>query len=126
MTPCPRQSWRLSAAADRVGLAGSIGDGGTSQAPGPGGGIPRVADDRVEELAVPLLMLLAGADAATPSERFDAFVERATAAGTRVDRHTYPGAPHSLFDRAAAERREACADAWRRVDRFTAELAAAP
>ncbi|WP_067179519.1 hypothetical protein [Microtetraspora niveoalba] len=34
-------------------------------------------------------------------------------------RHTYPGAPHSFFDRAYAEWGEACADAWRRILEFT-------
>jgi carboxymethylenebutenolidase len=28
---------------------------------------------------------------------------------------TYPGAPHSFFDRRAAEYAEASADAWKRV-----------
>jgi carboxymethylenebutenolidase len=28
---------------------------------------------------------------------------------------TYPGAPHSFFDRTFAEHEDACADAWRRV-----------
>jgi carboxymethylenebutenolidase len=31
---------------------------------------------------------------------------------------TYPGAPHSFFDRAQAEHAEASEDAWRRVLAF--------
>jgi carboxymethylenebutenolidase len=33
---------------------------------------------------------------------------------------TYPGAPHSFFDRRYEEHAEACADAWRRMLAFLA------
>jgi carboxymethylenebutenolidase len=35
----------------------------------------------------------------------------------------YEGAPHSFFDRAYDQWREACADAWQRILDFTARLA---
>jgi carboxymethylenebutenolidase len=108
------QSWRLAAEAERLGLAGAIGFYG----------IPRVAEDRIGDFSVPLLMLLAGDDAATPPESFEEFTNRLTAAGKSFERHTYEGAPHSFFDREAAEWRSACEDAWQRIEDFTARLAA--
>ncbi len=41
-----------------------------------------------------------------------------TAAGTPHELVTYPDAPHSFFDRKAADFAEASADAWRRTLEF--------
>jgi len=62
----------------------------------------------------PLLVLIAGADFTPPAE-YDSFDAELTAAGVAHEMHTYPGAPHSFFDRTFAEHREACDDAWRRM-----------
>lgn len=101
------QSWRLSAG--DVDLAGVIGFYGR----------PRLVRDLVGQLRRPMLLLIAGADAATPLEEFEAFTDELTAAGTPYEAHTYPGAPHSFFDRAYTQWADACTDAWRRILEFT-------
>ncbi len=101
-------SWRQSA--EVPGLAGCIGFYGGRPMERVGPWIP--------QLKAPLLMLLAGDDRGTPASEFEEFASRARAQGIEVDAHTYPGAPHSFFDRSFAEHREACADAWKRVLEF--------
>jgi carboxymethylenebutenolidase len=101
------QSWRL--AASDLGLAGAIGLYGR----------PSMVQDAVEDFAVPLLLLVAGADKATSPEESQAFAERLDAAGKEYEMHVYEGAPHSFFDRAFAEWKDACADVWRRILDFT-------
>ena len=101
-------SWRL--AATDLGLAGSIGFYGK----------PAMIEDVLPDLNRPLLMLIAGADQATPQEEFQALDRRLTELGKEHDMHVYEGAPHSFFDRSFAQWQEACADAWRRILDFTA------
>jgi carboxymethylenebutenolidase len=104
------QSWRQSAA--DLGLAGCIGFYGR---------IERFADV-IERMRVPLLLLVAGADAATPVEDYHKLAERFDGLGTPYEMHVYDGAPHSFFDRSFAEWQDACADAWRRILAFTDRL----
>jgi carboxymethylenebutenolidase len=101
------QSWRLSAG--DLGLAGVMGFYGR----------PSMLADVEESLRTPLLLLVGGADAATPVEEFEALDARLTERGVAHEMHVYPGAPHSFFDRAFAEWRDACADAWGRILSFT-------
>jgi carboxymethylenebutenolidase len=108
-----RFSWL--AAADRHGLSGAIGfygrPGLTSDgAPG--------AQQRVGELEAPILALMGGADPSIPQAEVDAFDAALTEAGVEHEVVTYPGAPHSFFDRKQAEFAEASEDAWRRVLAF--------
>jgi carboxymethylenebutenolidase len=102
-------SWRL--AASDLPLAGCIGFYGK----------PELVADVVDRIHRPLLMLVAGADS-TPQEDFVQLDARLTAAGRAHEMQVYPGAPHSFFDRAFDQWRDACADAWRRmlafVDRY--------
>jgi carboxymethylenebutenolidase len=63
----------------------------------------------------PTLMLIAGADAATPVEDQLALADTMRSGGAEVETAVYDGAPHSFFDRAFGEWEEACADAWRRM-----------
>jgi carboxymethylenebutenolidase len=100
-------SWRL--AASDLGLAGSIGFYGR----------PAMIEDAVPDLQRPLLMLIAGADQATPQEEFLALDRRLTELGKEHEMHVYEGAPHSFFDRAYAQWAPTCADAWRRILDFT-------
>ena len=102
-------SWRQSA--EGHGLAGCIGFYG--------GKPMERAGSRIPEMRAPLLMLLAGVDSTTP-EQFAEFADRVRAAGVEVESRTYPGAPHSFFDRAFAEHEQACADSWRRMLDFVA------
>jgi carboxymethylenebutenolidase len=101
-------SWRQSA--EGHGLSGCIGFYG-------GRPMERVGP-RIPDMRAPLLMLLAGNDS-TPASEFAEFARRVGERGVEVESHTYPGAPHSFFDRTFAEHRDACADAWRRILDFT-------
>ncbi len=98
-------SWRQSA--EGHGLAGCVGFYGGRPMERVGPWIPKMKS--------PLLMLLAGSDRGTPATEFEEFAGRVRGAGVEVESHTYPGAPHSFFDRSFADHREACADAWERV-----------
>lgn len=69
----------------------------------------------LEQMSAPLLMLLAGDDKATPPEEFEEFAEKVRARGIGVESQTYPGAPHSFFDRTYEQWKDACDDAWRRI-----------
>jgi carboxymethylenebutenolidase len=104
-------SWRL--AATDLPLAGCIGFYGK----------PSMVEDVLDQMHIPLLLLVAGADHATPAEEFHRLAARLEAAGKDFEMHVYDGAPHSFFDRAYEEWREACADAWRRILDFTARYA---
>ncbi len=69
----------------------------------------------VDGIQTPLLALFGGADDLIPPEDVEAFDEALTRNGVPHEIHSYPGAPHSFFDRAFAEHADASADAWRRV-----------
>jgi carboxymethylenebutenolidase len=96
-------SWRQ--AAGDLDLAACVGFYGRPAMVGDGAGGARK----------PTLMVIAGADAATPVEDQLALAERMRAGGADVETAVYDGAPHSFFDRAFGEWEDACADAWRRI-----------
>jgi carboxymethylenebutenolidase len=104
-------SWRQAAAGDN--LAGAIGFYG----------IPSRVADVADRIAAPLLILAAGQDY-TPVAEVEAFADQVRQRGVEVDMWVYPDAPHSFFDRAFAEHREACADAWQRMLAFVDRRAA--
>lgn len=107
-------SW-LQAAAGH-GLAGAIGFYGrpgpsfVDQSPGP--------QDRVKELAAPILALMGGADQGIPQDQVEDFRKALEGAGVRHEIVVYPGAPHSFFDRHYEQHADASADAWRRCLEF--------
>jgi carboxymethylenebutenolidase len=107
-------SWRQSGEGHR--LAGCIGFYGGHPMDRAGAAIPA--------MTAPLLMLLGGADEGTPPAEFEEFAAKVRARGLEVESHTYPGAPHSYFDRSFAEHREACQDSWKRILEFTSRLGA--
>jgi carboxymethylenebutenolidase len=109
-----RHSW-LSAAAGQ-GLKGAIGFYGR---PGGDGG----PAERVDEMTGPILALQAGADQNISGADNAAFDEALTRAGVEHEVVTYPGAPHSFFDRKQGEFAEASDDAWRRVLDFVERYA---
>ncbi len=82
-------------------------------------GFPSVKDEAVR-MRVPVLGLFGGEDAAIPPEQVAQFAASLDAAGVEHEVVTYPGAPHSFFDRSFAEHAEACEDAWRRTIGFLA------
>ncbi|MDQ3823376.1 MAG: dienelactone hydrolase family protein [Actinomycetota bacterium] len=108
-----RHSW-LAAAAGH-GLAGAVGFYGR---PGPGqdgspGPIQRAAD-----MEAPILGLMGGADEAIPATDVSEFDRALAGAGVEHELVTYPGAPHSFFDRRYEEFADASEDAWARVLAF--------
>jgi carboxymethylenebutenolidase len=99
----------LQAESDR-GLAGVIGF-----YPWPTGphrsGIPAPAD-RASAFRAPVLALYGGEDHGIPAEARDVFQRALAAAGVEHRSVVYDGAPHSFFDRRAADHAEASAAAW--------------
>jgi carboxymethylenebutenolidase len=105
-----RNSWL--AAASGHGLAGAVGFYGR---PGEGrDGTPGPAQ-RAAEIEAPILALQAGADQNITAEDNAAFEAALKDAGVEHELVTYPGAPHSFFDRKQEEFADASADAWGRV-----------
>ena len=99
-------SWNQSAL--QPGLDGAIGFYGR----------PPRSEAFVSKMKAPLLMLVAGADAATPMEVFNAFDKELTKAKVPHEVHIYEAAPHSFFDRTFEQWKDACDDAWRRILAF--------
>jgi carboxymethylenebutenolidase len=65
-----------------------------------------------------VLGLFGGADENIPQDQIDDYDSALAAAGVEHELVTYPGAPHSFFDRKFEQYAEACEDAWRRVLSF--------
>jgi carboxymethylenebutenolidase len=103
-----------------LGLAGVIGFYGVPS--GPRLDIPAPVEV-AGAMECPVLGLFGGADRAIPSTMIAAFKEALTAAAVDHELVTYRGAPHSFFDRKAAEFGEASEDAWRRILDFVAHTA---
>jgi carboxymethylenebutenolidase len=80
--------------------------------------------DHVDEIRTPVLALFGGADEGIPAEDIATLDEALTRNGVPHEVHTYPGAPHSFFDRSFEEHAEASADAWRRVLDFLGKVGA--
>lgn len=103
-------------AASGIGLAGVIGFYGSVAGPGRAG-IPAPID-LVPSFQCPVLGLFGGADEGIPAHSIAAFDEALGASGIEHRLISYAGAPHSFFDRTAAEHAEAATDAWRQVFEF--------
>lgn len=71
--------------------------------------------EHTAEMRAPVLGLFGGADQGITSEQVGAFDSRLGEAGIEHEVVTYPGAPHSFFDRSYEQHADACEDAWRRV-----------
>ena len=81
-------------------------------------GRPARSEPDISKMKAPLLLLVAGADAATPVEVSKEFERKLTEAGVPHEMHIYEGAPHSFFDRHFAQWKDASDDAWRRMLAF--------
>jgi carboxymethylenebutenolidase len=108
-----RNSW-LSAASGHD-LAGAIGFYGGSREGRDGSPGPTL---RAAEMTCPILALQAGADQNITADDNAAFDAALTAAGVEHEIVTYPGAPHSFFDRKQEEFAADSEDAWNRVLAF--------
>ncbi|SNR23163.1 dienelactone hydrolase family protein [Blastococcus mobilis] len=104
-------SWRQ--AAGDLDLAGCVGFYGK----------PSVVGDAAGRAHLPTVMLIAGADAATPVADQLALADTMRAAGAEVDAVVYEGAPHSFLDRAHGEWADACHDAWEHILALTDRVA---
>jgi carboxymethylenebutenolidase len=96
-------SWNQSA--QQPGLAGAIGFYGR----------PSRSEPLIPKMKAPLMVVVAGADAATTPQQSREFDRELTAAGVPHEQHIYEGAPHSFFDRSYEQWKDACDDAWRRM-----------
>lgn len=104
-------------AAAEDGVAGVVGFYGWPERREDGGSSP-LEEARAGRLRAPVLALYGGADEKIGADDRLAFAEALTAAGVLHETVVYEEAPHSFFDRAMDEHREACADAWRLMLRF--------
>ncbi len=99
-------SWNQSA--EQPDLNGAIGFYGR----------PRPSEQFIPKMKAPLLVMVAGADAATTPEQAMAFKRQLSEAGVPFEQHVYKDAPHSFFDRTYEQWKDACDDAWRRMLEF--------
>jgi carboxymethylenebutenolidase len=117
----------MAGADPELGLAGCVGFYGllNPERIGSPPGVPSVLDT-AGRIACPVFGLFGGADETIPAEDIEAF-ER-TLAGAGVDQRvkTYPGAPHSFFDRKYEEHAAASADAWEELLDFLGRFEDAP
>jgi carboxymethylenebutenolidase len=97
-------SWRLST--QGLGLAGCIGFYGRPV-------VMQEAVQNTNRVPDPVLMLIAGADQATPVASSLAAADLLRAKGCQVETHVFHGAPHSFFDRSFGEHAKDCEEAWR-------------
>ena len=100
-----------------LGMAGVIGFYGWPSSGEGRGGAPSPTD-RASDFGCAVLGLFGGADQGITTEVVDAFDQALTAAGVEHEIVSYPGAPHSFFDRKAPEFQEASTDAWTRTLEF--------
>ncbi len=106
---------RLAFLTPTLGLevAGAIGFYGWPVGSGRGE-VPAPADSAAA-LGAPILGIFGGADQGIGPEAVATFETALSQAAVEHELITYPGAPHSFFDRKAEEYAEASADAWQRV-----------
>jgi carboxymethylenebutenolidase len=78
-------------------------------------GRPVRSEPYISKMKAPLLLLVAGADAATPLEASHEFEGKLSAAGVPHEMHVFEGAPHSFFDRGSEQWKDASDDAWRQI-----------
>ena len=108
----------FNAGAEQSGLAGVVGFYGVTRKRDANDGDAPI--DKVARMRAPVLGLFGGADGGIPPEdnaTFDKALDERKLAHHLV---TYPGAPHSFFDRTFAEYAKECDEAWRRVLGFIA------
>jgi carboxymethylenebutenolidase len=101
-----------------LGLAGVVGFYGSPVGPARNGSPEPVA--LAGRIASPLLGLFGGADEGIPPDAIAAFDTALDRAGVDHRLVSYPGAPHSFFDKKAADFAEASEGAWAEILAFIA------
>jgi carboxymethylenebutenolidase len=114
-TPAGTTNAEPATGGTRSRLVGVIGFYGGMRPRVPGGPTPI---SEAPKARVPVLGLFGGADSSIPREHVEAFAAGLRQAGVEHTVHTYPGAPHSFFDRSHHDHATECADAWRRMLAF--------
>jgi carboxymethylenebutenolidase len=71
-------------------------------------------------ITYPVMGFFGGADTSIPESEVKQLDETLAKTGVSHELVTYPGAPHSFFDRRATEFADASTDAWRRLLEFIA------
>ncbi len=114
----------LLASDDELAMAGDIGFYGwpTGEARG---GVPAPID-RVAATGAPILGIFGGADQGINTQVVESYRAALAGAGAPHEVITYKDAPHSFFDRNAAEFAADSADAWKRVLDFVHANTPAP
>jgi carboxymethylenebutenolidase len=103
-------------AANGHGLAGVIGFYGPPARQGRDGSPSPI--ERAGEMKGAVLGLFGGADEGIPAADIRRFDEALSSAGVEHELVTYPGAPHSFFDRKYEQFTHESADAWTRMQAF--------
>ncbi len=106
----------LMQATQKHGLSGVIGFYGQPAKNRFGG--PTIIE-KVGEFECPVLALYGGADVGISQEDVNAFDDALAKAGVEHTVVTYPGAPHSFFDRSFDQYKTECDDSWTRIMAFT-------
>jgi carboxymethylenebutenolidase len=96
-----------------IGLYGSVEGASRNDSPAP--------IDRVGSMPSPVLGLFGGADQGISAASIGAFDDALGAVGTPHRMVIYPDAPHSFFDRKAADHADASAAAWSEILGFIGE-----
>ena len=105
-----------------LGLAGTVGFYGTLVGPWRNDAPEPVA--LAASIEAPVLGLFGGADPAIPADHVEAFEAALTGADVEHRLVTYPRAPHSFFDRKAADFAAESEAAWRELTAFLERIAA--
>jgi carboxymethylenebutenolidase len=71
--------------------------------------------DQAEKVSYPALAMFGEADEGIPASAREELDQKLNQAGVEHTIITYPGAPHSFFDRRAEQYAEASSDAWKQV-----------
>ena len=79
--------------------------------------------EQASKVRYPVLGLFGGADPGIPASDIDQLDKQLDTAGVAHHIETYPGTPHSFFDRKYAEYADTSADAWTRILNFINTLA---
>ncbi|HYI67906.1 MAG TPA: dienelactone hydrolase family protein, partial [Candidatus Limnocylindrales bacterium] len=74
--------------------------------------------DEAPRFACPVLTIYGGADAGIPADQREAFDRALDSAGVEHRTVVYEDAPHSFFDRKAADHADASAAAWGEILAF--------